>query len=113
MRRLLFLALLAACTTAHATRLDSSPRPAIATDSVRVFATRAGIPGAYDEIAIVEASGYEPTVSTEGLIQKMKEEAGKLGANAIVLDAGSAGESSRARGGEHKAKSVAIYIKGG
>ena len=111
MRRLLLLALLAGCATGHATRLDSTPRPAIAPDSVRVYTTRANIPGAYDEVAIVEADGATAT-STDALIRKLREEAGKVGANAIVLDIG-AGEARELRLHEKVTRGVAIYIKGG
>jgi hypothetical protein len=83
MRRLLLLALLAGCATAHATRLDTSTRPAVSPDSVRVFTNRASVPAPYDEIAIVEAHGYAQN-STDALLRKMREEAGKVGANDLV-----------------------------
>lgn len=111
MRRLLLLALLAGCATGHATLLDNTPRPAVAADSVRIFTSRANIPGPYDEIAIVEADGSSQN-STEALIRKMREEAGKVGANAIVLDLG-AGEARHLRPAEKVTRGVAIYIKGG
>ena len=107
---LALLVLLTACITAHATRLETGPgRPEVQADSVRVFATQAAVPRPFEEIAIIEAAG--DAASTEALIKRMREEAGKLGANAIVLDAGSAGGILGADPGRRTAKCVAIYLK--
>lgn len=121
MRRLFFLVALAtACTSsANAVRLETGPaRAPLPADSVRVFRSLSQVTAPYVEVAIISAQGYLITVDDAKLIGRMKEEAGKLGANALILDASPDGATQQ---GEYdvrlnepkmaKGRSVAIYIK--
>ena len=120
MRPLLFLAFLAACTsTAHSVRLETGPaRPPLPADSVRIYRSAAQVPGPYVEVGIITAQGYTITVDDARLIERMREEAGKLGANALILDASSDGAAQQGKVNVQvnepqmaKGRSVAIYVK--
>ncbi|HZP86278.1 MAG TPA: hypothetical protein VFB54_05620 [Burkholderiales bacterium] len=82
---LLVLALLAACSGPSRVMLGAA-RPPLDPAQVKVYAQP---PAHYEEIAIVEAAGSAFTVGaqrrTDALIERLKEEAAKVGANGIIL----------------------------
>ncbi len=78
---------LAACTSSH--QLVGAPRAPVPPDQVQLF-TEAP-PRPYERIALVSASSkrslafsYED--KAEVVVRRLKEEAGKLGANGVLLD---------------------------
>ena len=78
----------AACATT-APKTDESKRAPIPASAVRIY--REPVSGEYQRIAIVEASSkYSWPLSNarkdEIVIERLKEAAGKLGANAILLE---------------------------
>ncbi len=79
------LAALAACSGPSHVMLGKS-RPPTDPASVQVYAQP---PARFEEIAIVEASGSAFTVGaqrrTDALIERLKEEAAKVGANGLLL----------------------------
>lgn len=95
MPRLLALALvagLAGCVTVNKTVLmDRSSSPVPASD-VYVFLPEDEIPADCERVALFDAEGEQDMTSQADMLDKMREEAGKLGANAIqiqeVRDAG-------------------------
>lgn len=95
MPRLLAFALvagLAGCVTVNKTVLmDRSSNPVPASD-VYVFLPEDEIPADCERVALFDAEGEQDLTSQADMLDKMREEAGKLGANAIqiqeVRDAG-------------------------
>lgn len=96
---LVALAMLAACAGPSRV-LIGTPRPPIEPAQVKVYSQP---PEKYEEIAIVEAVGSALTVGsqnrTDALIERLKEEAAKVGANGVVLrEMGEAGGASLGAG---------------
>lgn len=119
MRRLLLLVLLAACATrAETVRLDNGPaRPPVPPDSVRIFTAREAVTSSFVEIALLnaEGTGWAPADEAK-VIERMREEAGKLGANAIILGGPALTSGSEVnvkvnRWHPTRGRSIAIYIK--
>lgn len=90
MRKLLSVTVLAALssgciTVSKSVMNDSYTYRPLNRDAVYVF-----LPGdevcAHDRIAILAAEGDEEWTSEGAMIDKLREEAGKLGANAIILN---------------------------
>ena len=80
------ISVLMGCATSHV--LVGIPRPAIKSDQVKVYTTA---PEKYEEIAIVEASSKGSWAITDQgkmnkAIERLKEEAAKLGANGIIIN---------------------------
>ncbi|MFT3806282.1 hypothetical protein [Arenimonas sp.] len=76
---------LCACTTAHV--MVGKARPPVPPEQVKVYFER---PAKYQEIAILEASGeirlpISSGDSSERIIERLKREAGALGANGLFL----------------------------
>jgi hypothetical protein len=87
--RAIFLAsigFMAGCVSSHV--LIGQPRPPIAPDQVRIYWHP---PAQYDEIALLDTSSrhsFSITAQgkTDAVIERLKEEAAKLGANGVLLD---------------------------
>lgn len=84
---LLFLALLSigGCASSHV--MLGQPRPAISPDQVKLYVRP---PAKYQEIAILESSSKNSFAITQQgktnkAIERLKEEAAKLGANGVLL----------------------------
>ncbi len=111
-------AVAAACVTTNAVRLGNAPsRPAVALDQVTVYRSAAQVPGKYEEVALLNSSGNTVNTDEAEMIKNMRYTAGKMGANAIILDAvtepGAATKIAGAllgTGSERKGKAVAIYV---
>jgi hypothetical protein len=85
---LLALAALAACTASQSFVLVGTARPPISPAEVKIYSHP---PPTFDEIAILNASsnsvfspGGQSTV--DKVIERLKEQAAKLGANGIILE---------------------------
>lgn len=80
------LVLLGGCVSVNKSVLDASfqDRP-VPREEVRVFFADDEIPP-HVRVAILSASGESEFTNQGQMIDKLREEAGKLGANAIVLD---------------------------
>lgn len=74
-----------ACISVNKTVLmDRSTNP-VPQDEVHVFLPRDEIPSTCQRVAILNASGDESFTDESQMIQKLREEAGKLGGNAILM----------------------------
>ena len=79
------LVLLTACVTVNKTVLmDRSAWP-VPASAVYVFLEDDQIPEDCERVALLDASGDQDATSQAQMLDKMREEAGKLGANAIQL----------------------------
>lgn len=92
-------------------------RGVIPPDQVAIYRTADQIPGKYREVALLNASGSTTWTSEAGMNSKMRTEAGKMGANAIILDAmsepGSGAKVAAAVFGvdvKRKGKAIAVYV---
>ena len=61
-------------------------RPPFPAEKVAVYRTADQVPGPYEEVALVHATGPLSWTTESGMYRKMREEAGRLGANAIILE---------------------------
>lgn len=102
-----------------AARLGDGPlRQPVPWDKVIVYQTAEQVPAKYEEVALITATGDATWTSKEQMYKKMRKKAGKLGANAIILDAMS--EPNQVLqvityflpdvSGEREGKAVAIYV---
>ena len=123
MKKVLWVSLLAlalaSCVSTNAVRIGTAvQRPPIPADQVTIYRTADQVPSKYEEVALLNASGAAGGWTTESqMIKSMQKKAGKLGANAIILDAisePSAGAKVAAAflgtTTERKGKAIAIYI---
>jgi hypothetical protein len=60
-------------------------RPLLAPDEVAVYRTEEQVPGEYQEVALLHVTGSETWSTESGVYRKLREEAGRLGANAVIL----------------------------
>ena len=79
------LLVLSACATSHV--LVGTPRPPISPTEVKVYMKA---PAKYEQIAVIESSSraswtFSAQGKTDKLIERMKDEAAKLGANGILI----------------------------
>ena len=96
MKRLLLLTLaLAGCIHVNkSVVVDRSDRP-VPEDEVQVFFDRDEMPESCQRVAFLHAAASEDFTNERKLVAKFKEEAGKLGANAVKVQE-AYGSSSRA-----------------
>lgn len=66
--------------------LDPEVRSFVPADEVRVYRSANQIPYPYDEIAILFSYGTQGGQAAGKLLKSLKQEAGKLGANAVIVD---------------------------
>ena len=113
--------LLMSCVTTKAVKLGTATvaqRPAVLWNQVAVYRTADQVPGKYDEVALLAATGESMWTSEAGMWKSLQKKAGKMGANAIILDSmsePSAGAKVAAAflgvgGAERKGKAIAIYV---
>jgi hypothetical protein len=84
---------------------------------VAVYRTADQVPGKYQEVALLNATGESSWTNEAKMINSMRKKAGELGANGIILDAisePSAGVKVAAAflgtPAERKGKAIAIYV---
>lgn len=112
------LIFLTSCVSVNSTKLGtSSYRQPVPADKVAVYRTADQVPGKYEEMALLNAKGDSTWSSESGMFKKMKQRAGQIGANAIILDAvsePSAGAKIAGAifgvGAERKGKAIAIFV---
>jgi len=112
------LMVLPSCVSVNSTRLGTSAyRDPVPADRVVVYRTADLVPGKYEEIALLHAKGDSTWSSESGMFKKMKLKAGKMGANAIILDAISEPSAVAKVAGavfgvgvERKGKAIAIFV---
>lgn len=116
----LFIILLSACVSTKAVKLGTATaiRPPVPWSKVAVFRSADQIPGKYEEVGLLMATGDTMWTSEAGLWKSLQRKAGKMGANGVILDALSepkAGTKVLAAalfgmGADRKGKAIAIYV---
>jgi type IV pilus biogenesis protein CpaD/CtpE len=112
-----FAALLAGCVSVNKSVLSQSrlSQP-VPRDSVHVYLPGDSVPE-HERIAILTAKGDENTTNESQMIDRMRQEAGKLGANAIILqDMRDPNNTARVLGAvlgtpsNRKGQAIAVYV---
>lgn len=106
------------CVRTAVTRIGPPiARPEVAMDQVVIYRTADKVPSKYEEVALLNSTGTSGWTDEEKMFKNMRYEAGKMGANAVILDAisePSAGAKVAAAifgvGAERKGKAIAIYV---
>jgi len=107
-----------ACVSVQSTRLGSSViRPPDPASAVAIYRSAAQVGAQYEEVALLDAAGDYNYTNEEKMYQKMREKAGALGANGIVLDSISEPTTGAkvaqffiGTAAQRKGKAVAIYV---
>lgn len=66
--------------------LDPGVRAFVPADEVRVYRSASQILYPYDEVAVLFSYGTQGGQAAGKLLKSLKQEAGKLGANAVIVD---------------------------
>ena len=88
MRRTMVWALLVAasgCVTVNKTILQDRSSAPVPTSEVEIFLPGDAVPEGCERVAILHASGDEDLTDETDIYNKFREEAGKLGANAVEV----------------------------
>ena len=111
--------LLAACASTSGVKIGTGPsRPSLGWDQVAVYRSADQVPGKYEEVALLVYSGDSVWSSERSMWKSLQKKAGKMGANAIILDAvtepkdGAKIVSLALFGGgpDRKGKAIAIFV---
>ncbi len=110
---------LSGCVSTNSTILGTnSPGAPVAEEHVAIYRTADQVPGKYREIALLNSTGESNWTNEHKMYESMKKEAGKLGANAVIVDAlsePSAGAKVAAAifgvGAERKGRAIAIFVE--
>lgn len=82
---LLFLA--AACVRTSTVPLGApTSYPPVAWEQVQVFLKESDVPGEFVKIALINAEAASGWTNEKGMVDKVRKEAGKLGANGVIID---------------------------
>lgn len=112
------LLLVGACTRTNTAVLGNAPaRTPVPAEQVAIYRTAAQVPSKYEEVALLNSTGTTMWTSEAGMLKSMRQKAGALGANAVILDAinepGAGAKVAAAVlgvGAERKGKAIAIYV---
>jgi len=107
-----------ACVRTTATRLGAgSIRPPVPEHLVAIYRTADQVPGKYEEVALLNSTGNYSSTDEEKMFKSMREKAGQVGANGVILDSikepGTGGKVAQALfgvGGDRKGKAIAIFV---
>jgi len=102
---------------ADLTLTTGQARSAIAPEEVKIYETAAKVPGKYEEVGIISASGNYDRTNLADMYDAMRREAAKYGANGIILGEVKEPElgdkivhSMSGFGGKRAGQATAIYI---
>jgi S1-C subfamily serine protease len=114
------LVLVSGCVSTNAIRLgEGAIRPPIEPERVAIYRTAEQVPGEYDEVGLLTATGDSLWTNEEHMYNSLRKKAAKLGANGVILggmhEPGAATKAAMAVlfgvGGERKGKALAIYVR--
>lgn len=115
---LLFFVFLFACISVNSIRLDETKtRPPLTPDQVKVYLSEKDVPGKYEKVALINAKGNYSVTNESKMINEMKKEAAKLGANGIIIEKikdpktlAKVANAFLGTGANRKGKVLAIYV---
>lgn len=114
----LLIAFTVSCVATTAVQLgDQTKLTPVAWQKVAVYRTADQVPGQYREVAFLSSKGSTMFTSEGGMWKSMQKKAGKMGANAIILDAMSEPTTGAKIAGaflgvgvNRRGKAIAIYV---
>ena len=77
--------LFTACVSTHALKLSSVSHPPLSSDSVQVYVSEDEVKENFEKVATIEVKGSSIWKTKEALLKRLKEKAGAIGANGIIL----------------------------
>jgi hypothetical protein len=108
---------LSACMHTSATMLGPERRGAVDPSTVVIYTSADRVPNKYDELALIDSHGDDALTSYHGMLEAMRKQAAKVGANGVILnavnDAGTVAKVAHVMVGtsaDRKGKAVAIYV---
>ena len=116
---LLAVVALSGCVVTNATMLGtaSAQRAPVLPENVALYRTADQVPGEYEEVALLNSAGSSTGTNEAKMFESMKEKAGEIGANGVIIDSlsepGAGAKVAAAIFGvsaERKGKAVAIYV---
>jgi hypothetical protein len=112
----LLLLILVACVSTQVTYLNPGGERYIPTNRahIRIYFDRREIPREFIEFAIIRATGPEDFTTESEMMQKIRETAGEIGADAVFIERMRETSDRQAGGaglGERKARVVAIKFR--
>lgn len=80
---------LSACVTTNVSRLGTATenRPVVLPENVALYRVADQVPNRYEEVALLNSTGDSGFTDEARMFDSMKEAAGEVGANAVILDA--------------------------
>ena len=115
----LFFTFACAVKTSSIRLKNFTQRPVIPANQITIYQTANEVPFKYEEIGLISAKGSMVWTTKSKMELKMRTAAGRLGANAIILDSESSG-SLLAKGasvyftagiiGSRKGRAIAIFV---
>lgn len=110
---------LGGCVVTNSARLSTATenRPLVLPKDVALYRVASQVPRRYEEVALLNSSGDANYTNESKMFESMKKEAGKVGANGVILDAlsepGSGAKVAAAIFGvsaQRKGKALAIWV---
>jgi hypothetical protein len=107
------------CVTTNAAMLGmpGEQRPEVEPDRVALYRVASQVPGPYEEVALLNSTGDSDMTNEAGMYESMREKAGEIGANGVILDALSEpGSGAKVAGAifgvsvARKGKALAIWV---
>jgi hypothetical protein len=105
------------CVHTNSTILSTEARPALDPSAVALYTSADKVPGKYDEVALIDSKGDDMWVSEHKMLESIRKEAAKVGANGVILQAesepGTAASVAHALIGtraDRHGKALAIFV---
>lgn len=107
------------CVSTNAAMLGmpGKQRPEVAPESVALYRVASQVPGPYEEVALLNSKGDSDMTDEAAMFESMREKAGEIGANGVILDALSEpGSGAKVAGAifgvsvARKGKALAIWV---
>lgn len=107
-----------ACVRTAVTTIGTrTARPAVAPEAVVIYRSADKVPGKYVEVALLNSTAPTGWTNEEAMYRNMRQKAGAIGANGIILDSMSEPSAGTKLAGaflgietERKGKAIAIFV---
>lgn len=114
---ILLALILSSCVQTSATMLSSKTFPALTPEEVTIYLSEEDIPGEYERIAIINATGDTNYTNQAQLYEAVRKRAASIGANgvlhAVIEEAGTGAQVAAAVLGtttNRRAEMIAIFV---
>lgn len=113
------LLLMLGCVSVQVTPIGkgTAGRPPVPTNQVAIYRTASQVPGKYEEVALLTATGDYDMTNEAQMYEAFRRNAGKAGANGVILDATSEPTTGAkvanfflGTTADRKGKAIAIYV---